>query len=121
MYRIRFQISQRHTAKTEESILLGGIVYCSKVLYTVGKIEEGGIFGGFFVEFRCWFLFMICIESAFKFHKKKTHGQNRGVYTVGRYCILLERSRKAGFLVDFLLNFVVRSNVRISRNVPISK
>jgi hypothetical protein len=104
MYRIRFQISQRDTRPKPRS------VYCWEILYTVGKIEEGGIFGGVFVEFRCWFLFvviMLCIESAFKFHKKKTHGQNRGVYTVGRYCILLERSRKAGFLVDFLLNFVV--------------
>ena len=27
-----------------------------------------------------------------------------GLYTVGRYCILLERSRKAGF---FVVNFVV--------------
>jgi hypothetical protein len=36
--------------------------------------------------------------------QEETHGQTRGVYTVGRYFILLERSRKAGF---FVVNFVV--------------
>jgi hypothetical protein len=54
--------------------------------YTVGKIEEGGIFGGFFVEFRCWFLFMVCIGSAFKFDYTRRETGDRVKY---EECVLL--------------------------------
>jgi hypothetical protein len=68
-------------------------VYCWEVLYTVGKIEEGGIFGGFFVEFfislifvSLLFLFMMCIGSAFKFDYTRRETGDRVKY---EECILL--------------------------------